>query len=97
MLARIRRYLSGRRFCRARSSGVRACSETWCAWLHPPETIEPKYPKRSSPCAIDILANELSSRLKTENHRPQREQCTTRLVFDTIRAQGYAGIFDLST
>nr|WP_160327422.1 hypothetical protein [Burkholderia ambifaria] len=42
-------------------------------------------------------ANELSGRFRTESRRPKHEQCAARVVFDTIRPQGYAGIFELST
>ena len=53
-----------------------------------------KYPQRAR--VLDAWPHSLSGRFKTESRRPKRKQRATRIAFDTIRAHGYAGMFDLS-
>ncbi len=62
-------------------------------WLRQTEETEPKYPKRTSPSAIDDWADELSGWLKADSHRPKRERRAARFMFEAIRAQGYTGSY----
>ncbi|WP_278648171.1 hypothetical protein [Burkholderia lata] len=66
------------------------------AWQGQTDRRRRKYPKRAGSRVIDTWPGKLSGRFETESRRPKRGQCTTRIMFDTIRAQGYAGSFDRS-
>ncbi|VWB38455.1 hypothetical protein [Burkholderia lata] len=69
---------------------------TMRAWRGQTDLRSRKHPQRAGPRVLDAWTHKLSGRFKTESRRPKREQCAPRIVFDTIRAQGNAGVFDLS-
>ncbi|CAB3967564.1 integrase catalytic subunit [Burkholderia cenocepacia] len=66
------------------------------AWQGQADRHSRKYPQRAGPRVLDAWPHSLSGRFKTESRRPKRKQRATRIAFDTIRAHGYAGMFDLS-
>ncbi|HHZ6522983.1 MAG: hypothetical protein ACN6QT_13320 [Burkholderia contaminans] len=65
------------------------------AWQWQTDPRSRKHPKRAGTRVLDAWPHMLSGRFKTESHRPTREQCATRIAFDTSRARGKADVFDL--
>jgi transposase len=92
MLAKIRRMhirdgLSLREI--ARRTGL--SRNTIRDWLRQADIVEPKYPKRVTKSVLDPWTEQLSSCLKTDRHRLKRDRHTARVLYQTIKQQGYAG------
>ena len=60
-------------------------------WLRQADVVEPKYPKRVTKSVLDPWTEQLSSCLKTDRHRLKRDRRTARVLYQTIKQQGYAG------
>ncbi|MDB5800592.1 MAG: integrase core domain protein [Rhodocyclales bacterium] len=95
MLAKIRRMhiregLSLREI--ARQTGL--SRNTIRHWLRQDQVTEPKYPAKQVKSVVDPWADQLRQWLQADSHRAKRERRTARVLFQAIRAQGYAGSYN---
>lgn len=92
MLAKIRRmHLRDGLSIREVSRRTGLSRNTVRQWLRQEGVTEPKYPKRDAVSAVDAWAEHLASALKADQHRPVRDRRTIKMLFEQIRALGYAG------
>ena len=94
MLAKIRRMhfrdgLSIREV--SRRSGL--SRNTVKRWLRQEGATEPKYPKREVVGVVDPWAEQLTTALRADEHRPVRERRTVKALFEQIQALGYQGSY----
>jgi transposase len=61
-------------------------------WLRSGQS-ESVYPKRTSPSKLDPYRQQLETWLRTDSHRPRREQRTAKVLFAQLQAQGYPGTY----
>ena len=92
MLAKIRRMsiregLSLREI--ARQTGL--SRNTVRQWLRKADVTEPKYAARAAKSIVDPWGEQIAQWLKTDSHRPKRDRRTAKVIFQAIRAKGYAG------
>jgi transposase len=95
MLAKIRRmhFRDGRSLREvARQTGL--SRNTIRRWLRRTEVTEPKYPGRKSKSVVDPWAEQLQHWLYADRHRALRDRRTARVMFQSIRAQGYPGSYN---
>ena len=94
MLAKIRRmHLRDGLSIREVSRRTGLSRNTVRQWLRQEGVTEPKYPKRETASAVDAWAEHLASALKADQHRPVRDRRTVKMLFEQIRALGYAGSY----
>lgn len=92
MLAKIRRmHLRDGLSLREISRRTGLSRNTVRHWLRQKEMVEPAYPPRTSRSVVDPWAEQLTSWLKTDQHRLKRNRRTARMLYQTIKAQGYSG------
>lgn len=92
MLAKIRRmHLRDRMSLREVSRRTGLSRNTVRSSLRRPEVVEPKYPARKAASKLDGWMEVLRARLRSDSHRAKRERRTAMALFQSIRAQGYAG------
>lgn len=91
MLAKIRRmHFRDRMSIRevARRTGL--SRNTVRDWLRRGE-VEPQFRKRPATSIVDPWAEPLREWLAADRHRPKRDRRTARVLYELIKAQGYAG------
>ena len=54
---------------------------------------EPKYPKREAGSVVDPWSEYLGAALKADAHRSERDRRTAKMMYEPIRALGYAGSY----
>lgn len=59
-------------------------------WLRQEGVTEPKYAKRETVGVVDAWSEYLEAALKADAHRAVRERRTAKMLFEQIRALGYA-------
>jgi len=75
----------------ARQTGL--SRNTIRTWLRQPEMTHPQYPARKGQSVLDPWADQLRQWLQTDSHRSKRERRTGRVMFETLREQGYPGSY----
>ena len=94
MLAKIRRmHLRDGLSIREVSRRTGLSRNTVRQWLRQEGVTEPKYPKRETLSVVDAWAEYLGVALKADAHRPVRERRTAKMLYEQIRALGYAGSY----
>ena len=78
----------------ARQTGL--SRNTIRTWLRQPEMTQPQYPARKGQSVLDPWADQLRQWLQTDSHRSKRERRTGRVMFETLREQGYPGSYSVS-
>ncbi len=73
----------------ARQTGL--SRNTLRRWLRQAEMREPQYPKRIGKSLLDPWVEQLADWLNTDSHRPKRDRRTAKVIYQAIKAQGYAG------
>lgn len=92
MLAKIRRmHLRDGMSLREVSKRTGLSRNTVRSWMRRPQVVEPMYPPRKTASKLDGWTEVLQTWLRTDSHRARRERRTAKVLFQAIRAQGYAG------
>jgi transposase len=98
MLAKIRRmHLRDGLSIREVSRRTGLSRNTVRQWLRQEGVTEPQYPQREATSAVDAWGQHLALALKADQHRPVRERRTVKMLFEQIRALGYAGSYSRVT
>lgn len=94
MLAKIRRmYLREKLSIREIARRTNLSRNTIRQWLRQPEMTAPKYPERTSTSIVDPYVEQLRQWVQADSHRAKRDRRTAKVMFEAIRAQGYAGSY----
>ncbi len=94
MLAKIRRmYLREKLSIREIAKRTNLSRNTVRRWLKQPEMTEPQYPARVIAGIVDPYSDQLRNWLQTDSHRPKRDRRTAKIMYEAIKAQGYAGSY----
>lgn len=94
MLAKIRQmHLREKLSIREIARHTNLSRNTIRQWLRQPEMTEPKYPERTTTSIVDPYVEHLRQWVQTGCHRAKRDRRTAKVMFEGIRAQGYAGSY----
>ena len=66
-------------------------------WLREPEVKERRYRRPEASTQLAPFAESLRQALTADAHRPKRDRRTAKALFETFRAQGYAGCYSRVT
>ena len=94
MLAKIRRmHLRDKLSIREIARRTNLSRNTIRQWLRQPEAVEPKYPARPTKSVVEPHFEQILQWLKADSHRAKKERRTAKVMFDELKAQGYAGSY----
>ena len=94
MLAKIRRmHLRDKLSIREIARRTNLSRNTIRQWLRQPETVEPKYPFRATKSVVEPHVEQIRQWLKADSHRAKKERRTAMMMFNELKAQGYAGSY----
>lgn len=94
MLAEIRRmYLREKLSIREIARRTNLSRNRIRQWLRQPEMTVPKYPERTATSIVDPYVDQLRQWVQTKSNRAKLGRRTAKVMFEAIRAQGYAGSY----
>jgi transposase len=94
MLAKIRRmHLREQLSIREIAKRTNLSRNTVRQWLRQPAMLDPKYPSRPGVSIVDPYVDVLRQWVQADSHRPKRDRRTAKIMFEAIKAQGYAGSY----
>jgi transposase len=94
MLAKIRRmHIREQLSIREIAKSTNLSRNTARQWLREPAMTEPKYPERPGVSIVDPYVDRLRQWIQADSHRLKRDRRTAKIMFEAIKAQGYAGSY----
>ena len=94
MLAKIRRmHFREKLSIREITRSTNLSRNTIRQWLRQPDTVEPQYPVRPIKSVVEPHFEQIRQWLKADSHRAKKERRTAKVMFNELKAQGYAGSY----
>lgn len=94
MLAKIRRmHFREKLSIREITRRTNLSRNTIRQWLRQPDMVEPQYPVRPIKSVVEPHFEQIRQWLKADSHRAKKERRTAKVMFNELKAQGYAGSY----